>query len=166
MRHCLRITGFFLTTTLLTPTLTEAATVAYYRFDNDTVAGTTQDETGINNGSIVGSAAYASTVGQNPVKQTGAANSTSLALNGTTQFVSVPNNSSLSFGSSAWTIEAYINLSTLPTAASSGQWIAQKKDAAIDDFQDYGFLVGGSRAVQLARSASRPASQVMNSSSN
>jgi len=145
MKNCTRIFGLFLSIALLAPTLAQAGTVAYYRFDNDTVAGATNDETGVNNGTIVGGAPYGSSVGQNPVKQTGAANATSLGLNGTTQFVSVPNNSSLSFGSSAWTIEAYINLNTLPTAVSAGQWIAQKKDAAADDFQDYGFLVGGNR---------------------
>jgi hypothetical protein len=146
MRDYLRSSGLLLTAALLAPTLARAGTVAYYRFDNDTVAGASKDETGVNNGSILGGAPYVSSVGQNPVKQTGAANATSLGLNGTNQYVSVPNNSSLSFGSSAWTIEAYINLNTLPTPATAGQWIAQKKDAAADDFQDYGFLVGGNRA--------------------
>jgi hypothetical protein len=142
----MRIFGTALIVFVLTPAFAEAGTVAYYRFDNDPAPGVAQDETGVNNGQILGAAPISNSVGQNPVLRTGTVNTTSLSLDGTTQYVSVPNNSSLSFGSTPWTIEAYINLTTLPTASTPGQWIAQKKDAATDDFEDYGFLVGGNRA--------------------
>lgn len=134
---------------ILTPHAVLAGTVAHYRFDNDPSAIVAADETGVNSGQIVGGAAHSNSVGQNPVSQTGQSNSTSLALSTAgpaAQYISVPHHSSLSFGSNPWTIEAYINLNSLPTTAVAGQWIVQKKDLAIDDFQDYGFLVGGNRA--------------------
>lgn len=134
---------------VLAPQAALAGTVAHYRFDNDPSALIAADETGVNPGQIIGGASHSSSVGQNPISQTGQANSASLSLSNSTptaQYVSVPHNNSLSFGSNPWTIEAYINLNTLPTTAVAGQWIAQKKDLAIDDAQDYGLLVGGNRA--------------------
>lgn len=133
----------------LGPQAALAGTVAHYRFDNDPSAVIAADETGVNPGQIIGGAAHSNSVGQNPVSQTGQTNGQSLELSNSTptaQYVSVPHHSSLSFGSNPWTIEAFINLNTLPTTAVAGQWIAQKKDLAIDDAQDYGFLVGGNRA--------------------
>jgi hypothetical protein len=125
--------------------IASAGTVAYYRFESPSSTVAT-DQTGTNNGVINGGATLSSSVGQNPLSGTGQPNTQSLGLSGTGQYVSVPHNSSLSFGASAWTIEAYVNLATLPTTSTAGQYIAQKKEAAVDDFQDYGFLVGGNRA--------------------
>jgi hypothetical protein len=127
------------------PQSVRAGTVAHYRFESGSATIAT-DETGINHGSINGGASLSASVGQNPLSGTGQPNAQSLSLSGTGQYVSVPNNSSLSFGASPWTIEAYINLNSLPTTLTSGQYLAQKKAAAIDDFQDYSFLVGGNRA--------------------
>lgn len=137
--------GLMIAAVMLVPHLATAGTVAHYRFENDN-ATVAVDETGINNGTIVGGAPFSSSVGQNPVTATGQPNTQSLSLSGTGQYVSVPHNASLSFGNSPWTIEAFINVNALPTTATFGQYIVQKKAAAIDDFQDYAFLLGGNRA--------------------
>jgi hypothetical protein len=138
----IRTSWLLLAALVAAPQFATAGTVAYYRFESPSTTVAT-DETGINNGTIVGAGLSAS-VGQNPVA--GQPNTQSLSLSGTAQYVSVPHSSSLSFGASPWTIEAYINVNALPTTLTAGQYIAQKKAAAIDDFQDYGFLIGGNRA--------------------
>ncbi len=128
----------------LLPSLAQAGTVAYYRFENGNPAAAV-DETGNHNGTITPGASLSLSVGQNPIAQTGAANTQSLGI-ADNQYASVPHSSSLSFGNSAWTIEAYINLNALPSLATTGQYIVQKKGAQTDDFQDYSFLVSGNRS--------------------
>jgi hypothetical protein len=137
--------GLMIAALTLVPQIATAGTVAHYRFENDN-ATVAVDETGINNGTIIGGAPFSSSVGQNPVTATGQPNTQSLSLSGTGQYASVPHNASLSFGNTPWTIEAFINVNALPTTATPGQYIAQKKAAAVDDFQDYGFLLGGNRS--------------------
>jgi hypothetical protein len=135
--------GLMIATLMLVPHFATAGTVAHYRFENDNAA-LAVDETGINNGTIVGGAPFSSSVGQNTVA--GQPNTQSLSLSGTGQYVSVPHNASLSFGNNPWTVEAFINVNALPTTATVGQYIVQKKAAAVDDFQDYAFLLGGNRS--------------------
>jgi hypothetical protein len=141
----LMIAALMTAAVILVPHFVTAGTVAHYRFENDNAA-VAVDETGTNNGTIVGGAPFSSSFGQDPVKGTGQSNAQSLSLSGTGQYASVPHNASISFGNTAWTIEAFINVNALPTTATVGQYIAQKKAAAIDDFQDYAFLLGGNRA--------------------
>ena len=126
----------------LLPSLAEAGTVAYYRFENANPTAAV-DETGNHNGTIT-PGSFSSSVGQNPVAQTGAPNTQSLSISGG-QYASIPHSSSLSFGNNPWTIEAYINLNALPTASTAGQYIVQKKGAQVDDFQDYAFFIAGNR---------------------
>ncbi len=135
-----------------------AATEAWYRFDNDTVAPVTEDETGNHDGTLVNAPSPSASVGQNPLAQNGAANTTSMDLDlASTQYVSVPHDAALSFGGQPWTIEAFVALASFPTSpvadppfGTAGMWIAQKKEApnpsnVTDYFQEYGFMISGNR---------------------
>lgn len=136
-----------------------AVTEAYYRFDNDTVPPVTVDETGQHDGTLINAPSTSASVGADPVRQNGLANTVSLDLDLVSgQHVSVPHDAALSFGNTPWTIEAFIAPATFPTSpvsdppfGTAGMWIAQKKaspapDNVTDHLQEYGFMLAGNRA--------------------
>lgn len=132
----------------------QSAVIAHYRFENSGSLGA--DETTNHNGTPTNGPTQSSSVGQNPVNYTNAANIGSLNLDFTApaDHMVVAHNSALSFGLNPWTIEAYVSLDSIPSSdpdgagplvATPGMYIAQKKDVATDNFQDYAFLLAGNR---------------------
>lgn len=123
----------------------QSAVIAHYRFENSASLG--DDETTNHPGTPTNGPTQSSSVGQNPVNYTNAANIGSLNLDFTApaDHLAVAHHASLSFGNNPWTIEAYLSLDSVPNSLSAGMWIAHKKDAANDGFTDYGFLISGNR---------------------
>lgn len=123
----------------------QSALIAHYRFENAANLGL--DETGNHNGTPTNGPTQSSSVGQNPVNYTNAANIGSLNLDfaAPADHMVVAHASALSFGLNPWTIEAYVSLDTNPTTLTPGMYIAQKKGVATDNFQDYAFLLSGNR---------------------
>lgn len=132
------------------------ATVAYWRFDNDgktagQTAGTVLDETANNNdGSGVNTPTYSSSVFGTPVPNTGAPNTLSMDFErANSERILVPDSSSLDFGDTSFTLEAFVNFETAPGGndSSTRQYVFLKKGpaAAPDTQSDYGlvFASGG-----------------------
>ncbi len=134
----------------MTGGLAQGETVAYWRFDNDGAtaggtAGTVLDETtNDNDGTGVNAPTYSSDVFGNPVPQTSATNGLSMDLErDSSQYISVPDNASLDFGHSSFTIEAYVKFETLATSLNTCKVIVHKKSIAGigDKFTDYGMVI-------------------------
>jgi hypothetical protein len=127
-----------------------AATVAYWRFDDDgksagQTAGTAVDDTGTNDATGVMGPVYTNDVPLAVVPQTQAGNGLALDLErDSVQLLSVPHDASLSFGASAFTVEAWVKLETLgdPLDQDTRIYLLQKKGSAgTDKKSDYAFMV-------------------------
>lgn len=127
-----------------------AATVAYWRFDNDgktagQTAETVLDETANNNdGSGSNAPTYSSDVFGSQVPLTGDPNTLSIDLErDSSQRIRVEDSNSLDFGDSSFTIEAYVKFETAVTGVASQQFLVWKKefDSGVADTQlDYGIV--------------------------
>lgn len=129
----------------------QSAVIAHYRFENSASLG--DDETTNHPGTPTNGPTQSSSVGQNPVNYTNAANIGSLNMDfaAPVDHMVVAHASALSFGLNPWTIEAYVSLDTNPTTLTPGMYIAQKKPIGFsDNFQDYAFLLSGNRGGLLS----------------
>src|SRR5262245_53173958 len=113
----------------LLPQFSFAATVAYWRFENgmaNTAAtgnGTILDSSGNNrNGTAINGPLYQANVAGNPVPQTGAANTLSMAFNGVDQRIFVPDNPAFALTHSL-TLEAFVYIRPLVGPNFGGQII-------------------------------------------
>ncbi|MBX3420126.1 MAG: PEP-CTERM sorting domain-containing protein [Pirellulaceae bacterium] len=123
-----------------------AGVVAYYRFENSGSLG--DDQTANHPGTPTNGPTASSSVGQNPVKRTGAANIGSMNLDFTApaDHLEIAHHADLSFGLNPWTIEAYVSFDSVPSTSTGGMYIAQKKASGVtDNFTDYAFLISGNR---------------------
>ena len=135
----------------------EAATVAYYRFENGTAntaaSGTNSilDSSGNGlNGTPVNGPVYTSNVPVNPVPQTGATNNLSMQFNGIDQRISIPDSPQFQLTHSL-TLEAYIDPYTIPSDCLWHQILFRGDDRA--GFDPY-FLSGHEYSVDLRISGS------------
>jgi hypothetical protein len=130
----------------------DAATVAYWRFENGThgaAATSLTDSAGSNTGTATNGPLYSNVTPVSPVPQTGASNGLSLDFErDNSQYFTVPDDNALDFGAnSAFTIEAWVKLESVTSGtgtAGDRQWLALKKSgSAADSAMNYAFLVQG-----------------------
>jgi len=125
-------------------------TVGYWRFDNDgktagQTAGMVRDESGYgNDGSAVNSPLYSANVFASPVPRTGAANTLSLDFERTqAQYITIPDDNTLDFGDTSFTIEAWFKFESVPSDGDDMQWIVNKRGSGQAKFSDYGVAFSG-----------------------
>lgn len=158
--HAARVAGIAigLGMMLVTPITSRAATVAYWRFEEGTsgsAAGDILDSSGNGlTGTAVNGPVYNSAVPVTTIPQTGAANSTCLNFNGTSQRIFVPDYAQLALTHS-FTIEAYVNIHGQLGAAND--IVFRGDDRQSND--PYSFnVIGNTLALEVTNSSNTSAS--------
>lgn len=136
-------------------TTARADTVLWHRYEDESASPTTDSTMEpANSGNMTGPVPY--TFGAAPaaisnIYSPSISNTKVLNLAADQSDLVPDTNTDIMFGAgSSWTMEGFVNLNTLSTAVTGGQWLLQKKAAASDGLGDYGFLANvGNRTDSL-----------------
>lgn len=129
----------------------DAATIAYWRFEEGSGLVAHDSSGNGNHGTLIGGAVFSSNVPWNPVPQTGAPNLYSLQLNGSDAAVSAPDSPTLRPGT-GFTVEAMIN-----TKNPSLGWVIFGKQFHSGTNNSVALEIkGGSLIFQLTNASNQP----------